>query len=136
MLRLVLSCGLVLGSAGCSGLQFVDDRALALLSPRDDATVTVPLTIRWRLAHDEPELGTFAVYVDRVPPRSGQRDDDKKGVFLTTSTSLVLTRDDLPPRVGTREGERNKHEITVVLLDAHGRRLGERAALVTVEVRR
>ena len=112
-----------------------------------------------RVAWDAPgiELGAvggparFAVFVDRAPIRPGQSlravgDDDcrrtpgcpddeylrERYVFLTCATSLTL--DTLPAKSGTtRTGADDTHDLTIVLVDADGRRLGE--AAWTVEFR-
>lgn len=128
---------LLAGSAGCSGLQFVDDNGLLITSPKNKAVVELPVQVRWERKTGVPTPATYAVYVDRIPPRSGTKDakarGERDGVYLTSATALTLR--DLAPRLGARTQDRNKHEITVVMLDAQGRRLGERADYITIEVR-
>jgi hypothetical protein len=91
--------------------------------------------------------GVFAVFVDSSPMRPGRHIDSlaegdaicetspgcpdrdwlaERGVYLTTAPRLALAA--LPGRAGRRvEGGRRRHEVTVVLLDGRGIRIGEAA---------
>ena len=130
------------------GLAFRVDERVKITAPDDEATVSLPLTLRWTVRDfDVVEPGTaaregagyFAVFVDATPMRPGKtlkslRDADAvcedpctedayflaRGIYPTTSTELVI--DKLP--LGS-EGE--SHRATIVLLDADGRRIGESA---------
>lgn len=139
----------------------VDDR-LTITSPRDQAEVTVPVTLRWRVEDFEvvepgtsparEDAGYFAVFVDRNPMPPGEdlrwlaRDDGacdpddgcpdaaylaERDVHLTTKTELVLTELEEGPA-----DRRERHSVTIVLLDASGTRIGESAFYVDFEVRR
>ena len=145
-MKLLGAIALCAATAACGthGLSFKLDERIAMVSPTDHATVTVPLTVRW--TEDDSLRDTvrsYGVLVDRTPPPAGKtlawlfRNDDscgttgcpdslyraQRGVLSTEATSVVLTE------VATR-GERNDgqgHEVTVILLDGDGRRVGEGA---------
>jgi hypothetical protein len=132
------------------GLAFDNDHRVRFVSPRDRATVSVPVTLRWRASGLDrtAERGPFfAVFVDRAPIKPGQTlravADDAcnrtrgcpdlkylrdRYVFVTTGTSLVL--DSVPQRSGQRTGAKQLHEATIVLVDAAGGRIGEYAYTV------
>jgi hypothetical protein len=141
-----LSAVAVLPACAVHGLSLVEDERVQILDPHDRAAVSLPLTIDWRaedLARGEG-AGSFGVLVDRAPPPPGRslawlfRDaDDCSGVtgcpddaYLalrdvhhTTETSFVVDRV-APPASGHG---RRFHEVTIVLLDGDGRRVGEAA---------
>lgn len=131
--------------AGCafSNVDLVKDRRVHILTPRDQATVAMPVTVRWT-AHDTGSL-RFAVFVDRSTLRPGAglrslvpKDDAacradphcpdadwlaSNGVYLADTTSLTLPsfKDNRPAH---NHGARDTHTITIVLLDGD-RRKGE-----------
>ena len=136
---------LLMTASGCgfSNLTFRQDDSLRFLTPDDRAEVTLPLTVRWAVEDFEvgPGAGSFAVFVDRAPQPPGKplewlaRDDDScrasdgcpdevwyadRDVYPTTDTRLTIEQ--LPARSDDR---RELHEVTVVLLDEQGRRVGE-----------
>jgi hypothetical protein len=120
-----------------------------ITAPRARERVVAPLAVRWTtndLALGEPGGPTqFAVFVDRAPLHPGQsldsRGDDAcrrtpgcpddsylrdRFIYLTRDTSLTL--ETLPAKSGSnRTGAKHAHEVTIVLLDADGRRHGEAA---------
>ena len=143
---LALAAGALL-LAGCdmSGLAFKEDTRVDIVSPRDGAEVSLPLTIRWTardLQISEPGEGDgvfYAVFVDRPPlkprqsleaivgedcaGRRGCADIDyfaQRDVHITAATSVVL--DDLPPG--------KSHTATIVLVDQQYHRVGEAAFVV------
>jgi hypothetical protein len=134
---------LVTSGCGYSNLAFRQDDRLSFVTPEDRAEVTLPLTVRWTVEDFEvgPDGGSFAVFVDRAPQPPGKplewlaRDDDScrvadgcpdddwyamRDVYPTTEEELTI--DQLPSRSDDR---RELHEVTVVLLDEDGRRVGE-----------
>jgi hypothetical protein len=145
--RLLAAGALALGLAGCGtdGLSFRLDERVELEAPADHADVTLPVTVRWTVEDFAvgEGVGAFGVLVDRTPPPPGQglewlfRDDDscvgvacadpafqaQRGVYRTTEPELVLAE------VTTRpdRGDADQHEVTVVLLDRDGHRVGEGA---------
>ena len=153
----VLTIALLL-SPGCAvrGLEFVEDTRVDIVAPKDRAEVRLPVTLRWTVEDFEvgPGQGSFGVLVDRAPPRPGKTlawlfrgDVGCKGagaalcasprvladraIFATTETSLTLEQ---VPRLAGNEAQRQLHEATVVLLDRHGRRIGESAWSVQFEL--
>lgn len=149
-----LSAGLAGCGFGFSGLQFVADKRLHITAPRSLALVHVPVTLRWRISaftitgpHRGPaseRTGYFAVFVDLAPVRPGQTlravaaGDPAclrtpgcpnptylaaRGVYTTTQTSLTLSN--IPPVNSYQQIQ--LHEVTIVLLNTDGRRIGESA---------
>ena len=147
-----LAAAFMLTGCGVHGLNFVKDTRVDIVTPHDRSKVVLPLTVRWR-AHDF--AGTYAVFVDRSPQPPGHtldwpfRNDltcksaggkqlcasdgflAAHGVHTTTDSSFAVVR---VPRLTGNERSRQFHEITVVLLDAQGRRRGEGAWSVEFEV--
>jgi hypothetical protein len=145
---------LLTSGCGVSGLAFRQDDRLSFVAPRDRSTVTLPITVQWRVEdfHVGEDAGSFAVFVDRAPQPPGEplawlaRNDDscrvadgcpderwyaERDVFRTMD--LELTIDRLPARTDDR---REWHEVTVVLIDTHGRRVGETGWTVEFQVER
>ena len=151
-------------TSGCGlrGLNFVQDERVRIAAPRDNAEVRVPFTVRWTVedfevtgptATSSSSAGYFGVFVDRAPPGPGRTlaslaEGDAvckatKGcpdeaylaghrAYTTTDTAFRIEQ--LPEL--TRDREREAHEVTVVLLDGKGRRIGESAFRVEFHVRR
>jgi len=153
---------MILTCSACvpAGLAFRADKRLTITTPKDEAEITLPVTIRWRMKDfDVVEPGTevrkdagyFAVFVDKAPLSPGENvrsvgagdtscdraagcPDAKyladRDIYITTDTQLVLT--ELPERTGKG---RQRHKATIVLLDGSGSRIGESAFKVDFEVR-
>ena len=156
MRRTALAVVLALLTAGCgvSGLSFRQDDRLSFVTPEDRAEITLPLTVEWEVEDFEvgAGAGSFAVFVDRAPQPPGKtldwlaRDDDTcraddgcpdaewfadRDVFRTTDRELTI--DQLPARSDDR---RELHEVTVILLDEQGRRVGETGWTLEFQVAR
>ena len=153
----VLTVALALATlvSGCAlrGVAYRQDDRLSFTSPDDRSEVTLPVTVRWEVEDfDVPDEGSFAVFVDRAPQPPGKtlawlaRNDDScraedgcpdaswfadRDVFQTTETSFVIER--LPARDDER---REFHEVTVVLVDRDGRRVGETGWTIEFQVER
>jgi hypothetical protein len=154
--RWLLAALLVFALAGCSfqNLAFVTDTRLQILSPTQQALVHLPVTIRWRMRDftvappgsgtPSKDAGYFAVFVDRAPVRPGQTlravasgDDSclhtagcpnaaylaEHGVYTTTADQIALA---VIPSLNNYQ-QVQLHEVTIVLLDTAGRRIGESA---------
>ncbi len=144
-----LACVSVLAPACSSGLLFSQDRRVEIVSPERNGKVTLPLTVRWNLeqgAEVGRDIGSFALFFDLEPqpPRKdlshlarGDIDCERtpgcpnpsyfadRGIFVTKQTSFTL--DDLLPLPGVdiEKGERDVHDVTIVVLDEQGRRTSE-----------
>jgi hypothetical protein len=128
--------------SGCAvdGLAFVRDDRLDIRSPASDATVRLPFEVRWTAPGVE---ATYLVLFDRTPMRPNQTlrslvpstdpcrtrpgCPDKewltdKNMYLTSDTSIRV--EDLPEERTTNRAK-DRHELTIVLLDSRGRRIGE-----------
>lgn len=160
----MLTAGLCLALSGCvaQGLAFRADDRLTITSPKDRAEVTLPLTVSWQIRDFRIERGTgatggsagyFAVFVDQAPVPPGKplswvarkdrtcRASDgcpdaqflaSRGIYSTTDTHITFEQ--LPRPADSNQKER--HSVTVILLDPSGHRIGESAFQVDVVVRR
>lgn len=161
---LVVSVLVSLPGCGVRGLNFVEDGRVTITAPSDRAQVRLPVRVTWTVRDFEvtgpdgssrPDAGYFGVYVDRAPqpPDRTQawlvRNDPRcssdpacpdeaflaqRDVHSTTETSFVIDR--LPQPSGDAERRREFHEVTIVLLDGIGRRIGESAFVRQFEVDR
>ena len=154
---------LVLMPACSTHVAFKQDHRLQFVYPRDRQKVTLPMTVRWTIDDFHvtgptpttlPKAGYFAVFVDRSPQPPGEaltwfaRNDrsckrtptcpdtayfNRHDIYTTTDTTFALNVVKAPP-----SGSKGKdvHDVTVVLLDGTGRRIGETAFNVSFEVPR
>lgn len=157
---------LLLGAAAlpacaAEGLAFATDRRVEITAPQDRDLVRLPFELTWEVSDFEvtgadgrarDDAGWFAVFVDRTPQQPGQPleglaagdetcrpqdgcPDDQwfldHRIFPVEGTSLEIEQ--LPPGP---QGRREVHELTVVLLDGTGARIGESAFRVSVELDR
>lgn len=158
-----LSVALLSGCAA-EGLAFKVDDRLNIVSPADREVVSLPLKIDWEISDfkvtgpdgsQDPESGYFGVFVDRAPQPPGEtvkwfaKDDRSchpedgcpskayladRGVHTARKTQFVLKT--LPPPSDDQAKRRELHEVTIVLLDGSGRRIGESAFTTEFEVQR
>lgn len=156
LLRVAWVLLLVVTLPGCAAygqLSFRQDHRLAFTTPQAYALVQQPVALSWTMEDfrvveprsDTPRdsAGYFAVFVDRAPVKPGRSlddvaDDDESckrepkcpdaqyladhGVYTTTATSIELQ---VPALESTETVQ--LHEVTVVLLDSAGNRIGEAA---------
>lgn len=149
----LLVVALALTACVPDGLAFVQDERLEIVSPDPLTTVTTPVTIEWEVedfritgpdGSSSDDAGYFGVFVDGAPVPPGEslawlaRDDRRcletegcpdrryfadRNAYSTTETSFTLRH--LPDQDAYQGHER--HEVTVVLLDGTGHRIGESA---------
>ena len=135
------------------GLAFVQSDKVEITEPDYREKITVPVTISWEVKDFEitgengesrVDAGYFAVFFDTTPVPPGKtldwvaKDDQAcqntsgcpddvyfadRGIYETTETSLTVKR---LPDLDAFEGHET-HEVTVILLDGTGRRIGEHA---------
>jgi hypothetical protein len=162
--RIVLLAALTGLLAGCvpQGLAFKTDKRLSFNSPKDRSTVSLPVTLAWSIKDFQitgPGQGSaggyFGVFVDASPMPPGKplhwvarkdnacRESDgcpdeeylnARGIYTTTKTELVLTQ--LPRNGSDDEDKRERHRVTIVLLDPSGKRIGESAFELAFDVNR
>lgn len=151
--------GLALLTSSCaSGLAFVQDDRVEIIAPESHEKVTLPVTVRWRVdgfritgrdGGSDPNAGYFGVFVDRAPVPPGKalnwiaRDDRHclaspgcpdelyladRDTYSTDQTFFTFAQ--LPDQDAYRGHE--THEVSVVLLDGTGRRIGESAWYITL----
>jgi hypothetical protein len=157
--RVTLAAGLLLVASACGvhGLSFVQDKRVDVVRPHDRSKVRLPLTVGWTVKDFSvgPGAGSFGVFVDRSPQPSGRtltwlfRGDRgctgsgaaacatpdflaQRNVYRTTDTNFTV--DQVTRLTGSQAG-RPLHEVTIVLLDAAGKRVGEGAWSVQFEVK-
>lgn len=164
VLGLVIAA-VVVSACSTTGLSLVVDDRLTFVQPQDREAVTLPVTIEWQIedfevtrtagtsGEDRGDRGYFGVFIDRTPQPPNEalewfaRDDETcqrdpacpdeewfatRGIHTTTETSFTI---DLLPRPADPD-RRELHEVTVVLLDPQGVRIGESAWTVQFEVER
>jgi hypothetical protein len=162
-IAVVLALPFVLTACGVSGLNFKQDKRLTITAPTDRSRVGLPLTVRWEVddfsvtgrdGSRRADAGYFGVYLDRAPQPPERKQDwllrdeprcrgnttcSSPGVladariYSTSETSLTLDNiADLDPE----SDRRDIHEVTVVLLNGRGERIGESAFIVEFEIER
>ena len=161
---LVVALLFLLPSCGVNGLNFEQDERLTITAPADRAEVRLPLTMTWDVTDFEvtgrdgatrDDAGYFGVYVDRAPqpPRKTQawlvRDDPgcrqtpgcpdeaylaQAHIYSTEERSFTIDRLAQPSSDAPRR--REFHEVTIVLLNGRGERIGESAFVRQFEVDR
>jgi hypothetical protein len=154
----LLGLALLASSCATSGLAFVQDDRVEIVSPRSHDKVTLPVTVRWNVkefrisgkdGRSDPNAGYFALFVDRAPVPPGKtldwiaRDDRRcraipgcpdelyfadREVFTTDKTSFTFEH--LPDQEAYQGHE--IHDLSIVLLDGTGRRIGESAWYITL----
>ena len=133
---LVATCVALTGCA--DGLLFRNDHRVIVVSPDNFATVSQPLTIRWS-ARDfsAPADGHFVVFFDVSPQSPGETIDGftpLQRVSIKTVDANEVTAPTFRPDEGAPAATRNHHEVTVILVDTSGRRIGETAGFVEFDV--
>lgn len=155
---------IVVPACGVNGLSFKQDKRVEITSPSDRASVRLPVTVKWKVTDDfditgndgsrKEDSGYFGVFVDSAPPPPHKtfawiaRNDPfcrpsqgcpgtdyftQLNIFSTTETSIVLTR---IPDLNPQSDRRDFHQVTVILLNGRGERIGESAFRVEFEVKR
>jgi len=132
------------GAGACSvhGLSFVQDDRIDITQPAGGATISLPFDLTWS---SKGFHGTYAVFFDRppmrpgrtllslVPPQDSCRTDpacptadwlSSRQVHVTRRTALHV---DQLPELRSSNRAADRHEVTIVLLDEDGRRMGEAA---------
>lgn len=147
--RRAFALALCLVLAGCSvdGLLFRADDRLQIVNLPDRSTIDIPFDVQFTFDGSlSPDgVAAFGILIDWTPPPPGRTlasllDDDpacqgqqgcpegyleRNRIIITTDTTYLM--DNVP--VGTDQQERRSfHELTIVLVDAEGRRVGETAA--------
>lgn len=147
-----VAVALLTGSCAVSNLDYFQDNRLAIMAPRTNGTVDLPLVVAWTV-HDFD--GSFAVFLDRSPMSPGEDlrslvpSDDRvcrassacpdanwlsaHGVYVTDQQTLTISS--LPDR-RTSGHSQDRHELIVVLLDKTGHRIRESAFIREFLVRR
>ncbi|MGH2806758.1 MAG: hypothetical protein ACRDKT_05725 [Actinomycetota bacterium] len=164
MRRLGLLFLLLVLTTACQlqGLAFIQDRRVEVTSPGYREIVDLPVTVDWDVTDEDLEasLGDdiqFGVYVDIDPQPPGEpleyfaRDDlrckrttgcpDEKylrerGVYTTSETEMTFRLLPIAPGVDLERGDPDFHDVTIVLLNDEGVRIGESGWSITFEIDR
>jgi hypothetical protein len=146
-LATLLALGVALSGCTRSGLDFRSDDRLQIENLKDRSTIELPHRLEFSFdgTLGDGGIAGFAVLVDWSPPPPGKslasllKDDpvcsgpagcpvgylDQNRISVTTDTTFEL--DNVP--VGSdRQERRGYHELTIILVDAEGRRVGEASA--------
>ena len=141
--------------AGCSqfavdGLALRADRSISITTPESRAEVSAPLTVTWTDRTPKPG-GSYLVLIDRAPMPPGETVDwfakgdadcaatpscpdelylARRGITEAATTEVEIAI--VPPLKNSRSG--TFHELTIVRLDAEGRRDGETSATTQFEL--
>jgi hypothetical protein len=127
-LLLLVVAGTAVAAVAGPDVPLSDDASFAVTAPADGAAVGDGFRLAWTSAGTD----RYAVVVDDAVPAPGSRVEAGERVLLLTGTSLRLTLGDAT--TGSPSA-RAAHSITVVPLDAAGRRSGEDVAVVHVRGR-
>jgi hypothetical protein len=162
--RMGLFAALLMLSTACEteGLAFIQDRRVEVISPDYRELVDLPVRVDWDvtdegLANNLRSGTQFGVYVDIDPQPPGEpleyfaRDDPEcrksqtcpdarylrqRGIHTTTESEMTFGSLPIAPGVDLERGDPDFHEVTLVLLDEEGVRIGESAWALTFEVDR
>jgi len=143
MVAVVLALAGALAGCRTSGLVF-GGYQLRVVSPGQNSTVTLPMTITWSAGDLYQPGDTYAVFVDGTPVGVGRSITDlipqsclvvpdcsrtpyyeQANVWLTTKPSLVLTS---IQQVNGQNSNREFHVLTIILLDKAQVRVSEEYA--------
>jgi hypothetical protein len=125
----------VAGVGGCSGLEFKQDHRLHFTAPSTDELTKLPVTISWTMPPGNYEFGVF---IDQQAVKVGQNIDSvlpkgtkptrallaENNVYETDQHQITIR---IIPDLNYDRASRQRHEATIVLLDAGGNRLNESA---------
>lgn len=140
LLALTLLTTAALLLSGCGPYLFRQSNRVTVTYPAIHSTVTQPLSIQWQAAgFSPPRDGHYAVFLDRdpMPPGSGLGyfdRNDRDGIWVLDGTSLRV--DVFRRLAGVDPSEQDHHDVTVVLLDSSGNRVGEYAGFTEFTIRR
>ena len=129
-----------LAMTGCGNdLLFRNDHRITILSPANFDTVSQPLTVRWSArGFTTPTDGHFVAFFDLSPPSPGDTIDSYSPTdrqWIRTVDQTEVTAPPLPTDGTAPAAVRDHHEVTVILVDRSGRRIGETAGFVEFDVR-
>lgn len=152
------------GATACQleGLAFTEDRRVEILAPDYRELVDLPVTVDWQVTNDKlaQRLGSdiqFGVFVDIDPQPPGEplsyfaRNDPtcerpgscsgiqylrQRGIHTTSETEMTFRTLPIAAGVDLERGDPDFHEVTLILLDNEGVRIGESAWAIIFEVNR
>ena len=128
--------GLSLPMAGClEDRSFHEGNEVRFVEPVEEDYAQAPLLVRWE--GKPANTAKWAVFLDRAPIGPGASVDDlevqdRTNIWVTDVPEYTV--EFVPPRQSAVASRRNRHRLTVIPLDAAGKRLGEHGASVELTV--
>lgn len=145
-----LLAGLVCAGCARPGLTLGSQNLVRITEPRELATVSLPMTMRWAgiplRAEPASKAPFYAVFIDHPPIEAGQnlvvlvdRQCQKEagcanvayfathGVFITRMPWVTITN--LPGALGQTPKD-NLHQAVVIMVDSAGNRIGGWSSIV------
>jgi hypothetical protein len=144
------------------GLAFEKDQRVEIISPAYRELLSLPVTVDWNVTDEQlaDSMGTttqFGVLVDIAPQPPGEsldyfaRNDPvceenpscpdrrylaQRGIHTTTDTEITFETMPIAPEVDLERGDPDFHDVTLILLNEDGERLGESAWTIIFEIER
>ena len=128
--------GLSLVTGGClEDRSFHTDGEIRFVEPVEEDFAQAPLLVRWE--GKPARTAKWAVFLDRAPIRPGASVSDlevqeRNNMWVTDVPEYTVAF--VPPRQSAVVSRRDRHRLTVIPLDAKGKRVGEHAASVELTV--
>ena len=138
MHRIVATLAVAITLTGCGPYLFRQSNRVVITSPAVYGTARNPVTVTWTVQDfTAPADGRYAVFVDRDPMPPGENIGQytgpaRAGIYVVDATSLRLGV--LGQLSGVDPAEANHHDVTVILLDPGGNRIGEYAGFTEFTV--
>ena len=123
-------------TGGClEDRSFHQSDEIRFVEPIEEDFAQAPLLVRWEGKPDRTVK--WAVFLDRAPIRPGASVDDlevqeRTNIWITDAPEYTV--EFVPPRQTAVASRRDRHRLTVIPLDAKGKRVGEHAASVELTV--
>jgi hypothetical protein len=135
--RALVAATLVVPTGCAKDLAFRRTSGFEITAPASRELVSEPLLVEWNADALGPAVKGFALFVDRAPQPPGKTIehfalDKRSNIYLAAASPVEVPN--FERRLGVAKGERDRHWVTVVALDAKGRRIGESYARVEFTV--
>jgi hypothetical protein len=121
------------GSLSADGLAFRQNDSIKIAVPAERELVSEPLTVEWTMDPKPAGVAGFMLFVDRGPQPPGKsidhfKEDNRLNIYSSAESPFEIPA--IERREGVAKKVRDHHLLTVIALDADGRRIGETAAIV------
>lgn len=132
---LTIACVSLLASGCLEGRSFHDGNEIRFVEPVEEDFAQAPLLVRW--VGKPAKTAKWAVFLDRAPIGPGSSVEDlevQERTNMWVTDVPEHTVEFVPPRQSAVASRRDRHRLTVIPLDAEGKRLGEHSASVELTV--